>query len=70
MTVSKKIIKTSSVTILGIQEPKSEINLQRLSETDFKLMYYLVKNLILKIDELAYNIEITTKTVKRRLDDH
>jgi DNA-binding Lrp family transcriptional regulator len=64
----KKLLKTSSVTILGIQEPKSEINLQRLSETDLKLIYYLVKNPKITIDNLADNMEITTKTVKRRTD--
>ena len=65
----RKLVKTS-IKILGIQEPaKTRIELKRLSKTDLKLIYYLVKNPKITIDDLAENIEITTKTVKRRLDD-
>lgn len=65
----RKLVKTS-IKILGIQEPaKTRMELKRLSKTDLKLIYYLVKNPKITIDDLAENIEITTKTVKRRLDD-
>jgi DNA-binding Lrp family transcriptional regulator len=64
----RKLLK-ASITILGIQEPtKTRIDLEKLSETDLKLIYYLVKNPKIQINELAENIEITTKTIKRRLD--
>lgn len=58
----RKLVKTS-IKILGIQEPaKTRIELKRLSKTDLKLIYYLVKNPKITIDDLAENIEITTKT--------
>lgn len=64
----KRLIE--NLTILGIQEPrKTRIRLERLKKIDFKIIYYLVKDPRASLDDMARNAKVTTKTVKRRIDD-
>jgi hypothetical protein len=58
------------LTILGIQEPrKIGISLEKLKGTDFKIIYYLVKDPRARVEDMARYTKVTTKTVKRRLDN-
>jgi DNA-binding Lrp family transcriptional regulator len=60
----------TSLTVLGIQEPgKTGTSLEKLKETDFKIIYYLVKDPRTRVEDVARYAKVTTKTVKRRLDN-
>lgn len=64
----KRVVE--NLTILGTQEPrKTRIRLEKLKEIDFKIIYYLVEDPRARLDDIAQNAKVTTKTVKRRLDD-
>lgn len=59
-----------NLTILGIQEPKKTgTSLGKLKETDAKIIYYLVKDPRARVEDIAKYAKVTTKTVKRRLDN-
>ncbi|MDR4491628.1 MAG: winged helix-turn-helix transcriptional regulator [Candidatus Nitrosocosmicus sp.] len=63
----KKLI--DGLTILGVQEPrKTGIRLEKLKETDFKIIYCLVKDPRANVGDMSKHAKVTTKTVKRRLD--
>ena len=58
------------LTVLGVQEPrKTGIGLEKLKETDFKIIYCLINDPRLRVEHMAKNAKVTTKTIKRRLDN-
>ena len=64
----KSLIK--SFTVLGIGEPrKLNIGLEKLSETDYKIIHYLVKDPRARVEDTAILTRVPTKTIKRKLDN-
>ena len=57
------------LTVLGVRESGRIFqHSKKLIETDYKLMYFLLKNPRAKVENIAKATGVTTKTVKRRLD--
>jgi DNA-binding Lrp family transcriptional regulator len=59
-----------SLTILGIRGQIRHFSNSKkeLTETDYRLIRILVKNPRAEVEDIAQAIDVTTKTVKRRLD--